>query len=97
LLGRVRGLGELYCYDTALRIGAKLELLPQMVFLHRGTRDGARALGHTDYRSANIDPHTLPRELHQLHPYEIEDFLCIFKDCLHSPKRLMRCSNRLRL
>ena len=97
LVARARGLGELYCYDTALRIGAKLDLLPQKVYLHRGTREGARALGRNDYKAATIDPRTLPRELSQLEPHEIEDFLCIFKDCLHTPKRLtMDAANRLR-
>jgi hypothetical protein len=41
----IPGLGELYVYDTALRIGAKLNLLPDKAYLHAGTRSGARALG----------------------------------------------------
>src|SRR5215510_13117137 len=41
----VGGLGELYIYDTALRIGAYLRISPAEVYLHRGTRDGARKLG----------------------------------------------------
>ena len=41
----VRGLGELWRYDTALRIGAFLHLEPEVVYLHAGTRVGARALG----------------------------------------------------
>ena len=41
----VRGINELYIYDTALRIGAYLNLLPDRMYLHRGTRDGARAFG----------------------------------------------------
>ena len=43
LLGGVRGLGELYFYDTALRLGAFLRLAPEFVYLHRGTRMGARS------------------------------------------------------
>jgi hypothetical protein len=35
-------------YDTALRIGAKLKLFPTKVYLHAGTRLGARALGLDD-------------------------------------------------
>lgn len=41
----IPGLGELYVYDTTLRIGSKLNLFPEEVHLHAGTRQGARALG----------------------------------------------------
>ncbi len=41
----VAGIGELYRYDTAFRIGAYLRLFPTRVYLHAGTRGGARALG----------------------------------------------------
>jgi len=44
-IGRIPGIGELMVYDTALRIGAKRSLSPDVVYLHRGTREGARALG----------------------------------------------------
>ena len=38
-------LGELTVYDVAHRIGAYLQLEPDVVYLHRGTRIGARYLG----------------------------------------------------
>jgi len=41
----IPGLGELYVYDTTLRIGAKLNLFPDKVYLHAGTRLRERALG----------------------------------------------------
>ena len=44
-LESIKGIGELYIYDTALRIGAKKRLLPKKVYLHAGTRRGAQALG----------------------------------------------------
>jgi hypothetical protein len=44
-IGDLPRIGELMVYDTALRIGAKLSLEPDRVYLHRGTRDGARKLG----------------------------------------------------
>jgi hypothetical protein len=71
-------LGELYVYDTALRIGAYLELSPTEVYLHRGTRDGARNLG------LNVSRQTIPmdefaEELKVLTPDELENFLCIYK------------------
>lgn len=81
LVGRTRGIGELYVYDTALRIGAWLELFPGKVYLHAGTRWGARALGF-DPKARALEVSELPQELQQLEPYEIEDLLCIFKDKL---------------
>ena len=75
------GIGELYVYDTALRIGAKLNLLPRKVYLHAGTRVGARAIGF--YGTARIlRVSDLPKELQRLKPHEIEDTLCIFKSDL---------------
>jgi hypothetical protein len=38
-------IGELMVYDTALRIGANLGVEPDRVYLHAGTRVGARKLG----------------------------------------------------
>jgi hypothetical protein len=79
ILGPVPGIGELYVYDTALRIGAKLDRLPTRVYLHAGTRIGARALGlGTNGRTLEVS--AFPRELRSLEPHEIEDLLCIFKD-----------------
>lgn len=77
----ITGLGSLYYYDTALRIGANLHKMPERVCLHRGTRRGARAMG-LDWRESSLDPECLPKELAPLEPHEIEDFLCIFKDRL---------------
>jgi len=75
----INGLGELYAYDTAFRIGARLGLLPQRVYLHAGTRAGARKLG-LDHKAEFLEMESLPVELHELYPHEIEDVLCIFKD-----------------
>jgi len=85
-LKRIRGLAELYYYDTALRIGARLGRMPKRVYLHRGTRDGARNLG-LDWRADSLDPRGLPKALAVLEPYEIEDFLCIYKDQLRPEMR----------
>ena len=82
-IGSLHGIGELTVYDTALRIGAKLGHLPKRVYLHSGTRAGARALG-LDWRAAFIEVRDLPSELRVLRPHEIEDCLCIFKDKLRS-------------
>jgi hypothetical protein len=78
LLGGVRGLGELYCYDTALRLGAALSLAPEFVYLHRGTRAGARALG-LNASAPFVKLQELPAPIRVLPPHEAEDFLCIYK------------------
>ncbi len=76
----ITGIGELYVYDTSLRIGAKLNLMPAKVYLHRGTRVGARVLGLGSKVEA-LEISQMPPELRKLEAYEIEDFLCfLYKD-----------------
>jgi hypothetical protein len=79
ILNPIAGIGELYIYDTALRLGAKLGHLPRRVFLHAGTRAGARALG-MNTSEGTLPVKALPAALRALEPHEIEDVLCIFKD-----------------
>ncbi len=83
--------GSLSVYDTSLRLGAIMQLYPDVIYLHRGALDGARALlgKKVLYRHAKyfcndkeypyIKKEILPRELHCLEPYHIENFLCINK------------------
>jgi hypothetical protein len=75
-------------YDTTHRIGVYLGLEPDRVYLHTGTRDGARAMGLKSSVSY-IFPNEFPKAFRRLKPYEIENCLCIYKDDL----RLLR--NRL--
>ena len=75
----IYGLGELYIYDTALRIGSKLGIEPDRVYLHCGTRSGARRLGYSVNR-LYIEMRELPDALKALSAAEVEDILCIFKD-----------------
>lgn len=75
----IPGAGELYIYDTSFRIGAYLGLYPEQIYLHRGTRKGAKALGF-DGKKKTIDISELQDMFPNLEPYEIEDILCIFKD-----------------
>jgi hypothetical protein len=79
LLSPVRGIGELYIYDAALRLGAYLRLLPERVYLHRGTRDGARALG-LDVSRPYLEIHETPAALQTLSADAIESFSCIFRN-----------------
>jgi hypothetical protein len=68
----ISGIGELYVYDTSLRIGAKLDLLPTKVYLHAGTRLGARALGLDD-SAPTLKVSVFPKEFRTLEPHELED------------------------
>lgn len=76
LLGPLRGLGELYIYDTAVNIGANRGLFPKVVYLHAGTRDGAKALG---FHGEKLFMSELPPELRALEPWEVENVLCMYK------------------
>jgi hypothetical protein len=69
------------CYDTALRIGAQLARLPNLVFLHAGTTKGFRAMGLRSEEEA-VSMNVFPAPLRELRPHEVEDFLCIYKDQL---------------
>jgi hypothetical protein len=70
--------GPLACYDTSIRIGAFLNLRPDRVYLHCGTKEGAKALG-LDVRGDYLEITTLPRELRSLAPEDIENLLCLCK------------------
>lgn len=78
-IGTLHGIGELTVYDTALRIGARLGHVPRKVYLHAGTRAGAKAVG-LDWRCKTVAVRELPVALRVLAPHEIEDCLCIFKN-----------------
>jgi hypothetical protein len=80
-IGVLHGIGELTVYDTALRIGARLGHLPTKIYLHAGTRAGARAL-NLDWRAKTLAIREVPSALRVLAAHEIEDCLCIFKDQL---------------
>lgn len=81
VLKGVPGVGELYCYDTALRISAYRGLRPRTVLLHAGTRVGAKALTATRGKHCLV-ARDLPRELRRLPPEQVEDILCIYKDVI---------------
>lgn len=90
-IGSVHGIGKLMVYDIAHRIGAYLGKPPTLVYLHRGTKEGAAAMG---FHGETLDPAVLPPAFSQLTPAEIEDCLCIYKDELRggaSVRRNTRC------
>jgi hypothetical protein len=84
-------LGELYVYDVSLRLGAKLDIYPELVYLHAGTRVGA-ACFNPEWKSRKdwsaIEVNDLPPPLRELQPFELEDFLCCGMDCDQWLKRV---------
>lgn len=77
----IRDIGPLTVYDVATRIGAHLHLEPEKVYLHSGTKEGAKALG-LGARRKTLEPADLPVEFGRLTAREIEDCLCLYKDDL---------------
>jgi hypothetical protein len=75
----LKWLKELYWYDVALRIGYKVGAAPNVVYLHRGTRVGAAALG-LDVKRETIPRDEFPEPLSSFTAAEIEDILCIYKE-----------------
>lgn len=77
----VYGLGPLTRYDIATRIGAYLKLYPDRIYLHAGTRTGAKVLlGKVDGEYILKSDLPKPFRSRDLQCSEIEDILCIFKD-----------------
>lgn len=75
----MKGIADLTIYDITHRIGAYLGKDPRVVYLHRGTAEGAQHLG---FRGSTLDPELLPAAFSKLTPAEIEDCLCIYKSDL---------------
>lgn len=75
----VKGIGELTVYDIAFRIGSYLGKYPKKVYMHAATREGARAL-RCNVSRKYIYKKEFPEPMQVLKPYEIEDFLCKYKD-----------------
>jgi len=80
-IGDIRGIGELYVYDVSHRIGACLKprLRPKFIYLHAGTRAGAKALC-LDWRKDELEMSELPAAIRRLTPEQVEDFLCRCRD-----------------
>lgn len=82
----IKGAGQLYAYDAALRLGECFGVKPEKVYLHRGALDGAKALLGRDIIKGRtyVNMEELPLELQCLAPYHVENFLCIYKKELAS-------------
>ena len=79
---KVNGIGELACYDTANRIGTKLNIVPVMIYLHAGARIGIEKILNRKIKEKAVTRRILPNPFHDknLTDAEIEDILCIYKD-----------------
>jgi hypothetical protein len=89
---KLPGVGELALYDTAVRIGHGQKLVPEEVYLHAGTRNGAIRRGLKVQGRTTISMSEIRKELpglSGLSPAEVEDVLCIF---FGSAKRRLRAS-----
>ena len=80
LIRPIDRIGELAVYDTALRIGARFGLEPEKVYVHSGTRDGARKLDSDLANRETIEMDELPAPIRKLKPREAEDFLCVYQE-----------------
>lgn len=72
--------GALVIYDTALRIGARLNLWPNYVYLHAGALTGAQRF----LNIKKLDRHIpIPSEFTELglDGADAEAIFCIYKDC----------------
>ncbi len=87
----MRGLGDLWAYDTTLRIGACIgantglaTMSPTDVYLQSGARRGAIELqGKWVLGQRRIAPlDEFRQDFWGLKPYEFENFLCIYRSRL---------------
>ena len=76
---RVKGLGVTTAYDVARRLGAWLNMLPTMVYLHAGAAEGAKKLG---IEGETVSLHDFPQVIQKLGATHAENFLCTYKNRL---------------
>ena len=76
---KVKGVGPLTIYDTALRIGAFLRIAPSEVYLQCGSKRGAKKL-KIFTSSPSVPASRFHPALRDLKPSEIENLLCIYED-----------------
>lgn len=83
---KLKGFGELSIYDTALRIGSYLNIEPDKVYLHAGSRKGAELLEQKGYikegssKKKYLEIEDLPKALQKLKADDTQHFFCSMKD-----------------
>ena len=82
---RIHGIGNLTIYDVSLSVSQNYGIYPDYVYLHAGTKAGALNAGlikrynRMDKLSFN-DITKKFKWFEKIKPYQIEDFLCIYKE-----------------
>lgn len=71
-------LGQLWSYDTAIRIGFQKKVYPKNVYLQAGVLKGYKKIFNRNPKDRFEEKNKFPKELQILEPYEIENFLCIW-------------------
>jgi hypothetical protein len=83
ILNEIKGIGSLTHYDIAARIALYQKLSPENVYLHAGTRTGARHVLGLEYRRCRcVKIDRFPEEFHDLGSFRIETVMCVYKDAL---------------
>lgn len=76
----IDGIGPLTEYDIAFRYGRQIGIYPDKVYLHAGTKIGAKNLGIVKRGAKYLTKEELPAYLKAVEPWMVEDFLCVEKD-----------------
>jgi len=75
----VDGLGDLWSYDTALRIGFAKGVYPKEVYVQSGVKKGVRKImGGLLPKGRSLPQHIFDPSLQKIEPYQLENFLCIY-------------------
>lgn len=79
---RPKGVGELFCYDVAVRIGCFLKIYPEYVYLHAGTKQGYERLVGEKTNLKKIAKSDLPEPFRSsnLSCHDLEVLFCVYKD-----------------
>jgi hypothetical protein len=85
---KIFGLGNLWSYDTALRIGFAKKVYPKEVYVQSGVKKGVRKImkGHLP-SDRSLPLRMFPEALQKMKPYQLETFLCIYGK---NPKRIKK-------
>lgn len=76
---KVFGLGNLWSYDTALRIGFAKRVYPKDVYVQSGVTKGVqKVMKGTLPSGRSLSMNYFPNSLQKLKPYQLENFLCIY-------------------
>ncbi|MBN7813421.1 hypothetical protein J0A68_20870 [Algoriphagus sp. H41] len=79
---KVYDVGPLTIYDTAQRIGAFVQVFPDRIYLHSGTKLGAEKILGRRLKRATMDRAELPKAFQdpRLTCADLEDILCHLKE-----------------